>query len=408
MPLLSAMTGSIPIVDRLIAARLAKPFVASIAIVIMLLSLENIARLMDSLDDVDEPMSVLFKFLFYLVPEYAGIGLILAVFVAVALCFRGLSLSGELDILSATGLSPLRILRVPLLLGLTVATLHVGVRGFVQPLGEQRLDALGNAIGSGDLGMSIKAGEFLHPTQKVLLYVEKADARTKTFYGVMVQTGDFAVFAQSAKALNAGRAGIMLRLTHGHIVQKLQSGRLQAPSFQAMVLPLNLANAPKAPLSARQRNDRLPLDHLLRIATVEQRNKLRDEARAACGVRFITAAFILWMPLFGFTLGIPPKRSTSAIGMLLGITLTIIFIQAGVALEDHASPFSLAHQFLLLAGFTGLICGLWQLQRILGFGFVEAVLERSVRRVWRVAKPIVAPLWIGAGMRLAHAEISRL
>src|SRR3546814_10753409 len=90
----------------------------------------------------------------------------------------------------SVGLSPWRLLRVPLLLGLLVAFCHAGLRGYIQPVGEQRLDALGSAIAVGNLGMTITAGEFLQPDPATVLRVEEIDAPSGAFVGLFVQRSD--------------------------------------------------------------------------------------------------------------------------------------------------------------------------------------------------------------------------
>jgi lipopolysaccharide export LptBFGC system permease protein LptF len=48
----------VTILDRYLGARILRPFGASIAIVIMLLSLENSARLIGQLNEVEQPLGV--------------------------------------------------------------------------------------------------------------------------------------------------------------------------------------------------------------------------------------------------------------------------------------------------------------------------------------------------------------
>src|SRR3546814_7095890 len=155
---------------------LCRSVLGTVAVIVLLRSLENSRRLMGQIEHVERPLSVLLELLAYLVPEYLAMGLLIALFLAVALAFRSMALKGELDILMSVGLSPWRLLRVPLLLGLLVAFCHAGLRGYIQPVGEQRLDALGSAIAVGNLGMTVTAGEFLHPDPATVLRVEESDA----------------------------------------------------------------------------------------------------------------------------------------------------------------------------------------------------------------------------------------
>jgi lipopolysaccharide export system permease protein len=100
----------VTILDRYLGARIFRPFGASIAIVIMLLSLENSARLIGQLNEVEQPLGVLMRFMGYLIPEYLGMGIVFAVFIGASMAFRGLALSGELDVFSAIGMSNWRLL----------------------------------------------------------------------------------------------------------------------------------------------------------------------------------------------------------------------------------------------------------------------------------------------------------
>src|SRR3546814_7198567 len=99
-------------------------FLGTAAVIVLLLSLENSRRLMGQIEHVERPLSVLLELLAYLVPEYLAMGLLIALFLAVALAFRSMALKGELDILMSVGLSPWRLLRVPLLLGLLRSEEH--------------------------------------------------------------------------------------------------------------------------------------------------------------------------------------------------------------------------------------------------------------------------------------------
>lgn len=157
---------------------------------------------MDLLDGVERPAAVLFKFMFYLIPEYLGIGLLFATFLATALRFRSLALSVELDILWAVGMSPLRVLRVPMVISLAIALLHIGLRGYVQ-------------------------------------------------------TRQSSVFARSAIAKKAGRQGILLTLFDGHIYRLKADRQMSITRFGLLELPLSAQKRAKPDGTARHRNDRI-------------------------------------------------------------------------------------------------------------------------------------------------------
>src|SRR3546814_12144513 len=99
-------------------------------------------------------------------------------------------------------------------------------------------------------------------------------------------------------------------------------------------------------------NDRLVLSAQWERATQDGSAAASRAARAGLGNRIATAAFAVLIPLFGFALGVPPKRSTSAIGLGLGILLIVGFVQAMGAIEDAAHPFAPLLQLLILSAFA--------------------------------------------------------
>ncbi|WP_257549221.1 MULTISPECIES: LptF/LptG family permease [unclassified Sphingopyxis] len=361
-------------IDLYIARRLARPFLAVSAVIVLLLTLENSRRLMALLGNVEQPVAVLIKLMLYLVPEYLGLGLLIAVFVSVAVVFRDFALQGELDIFASIGLSPRRLLRAPLMFGLAVALLHVGIRAYIEPAGEQRLDALGTSIALGNLGLSIAPGEFLRPRPGTMFHVDAVDRSTGIFRGLLVQSRSLTVAAREGRVINGGHEGVLLRLFDGHVVVTSPSGRLEVTSFQAMAMPIELMAAKPVHMTPRHRNDRLMFGDLWRAASHAPTEPERAAARAAFGSRFVSAAFIALVPLFGFALGVPPKRSTSALGLGLGIMLIVGFVQTIVAIEDGANALAPLFQVAILFGFACVALAMLRAQIRRGPGAIEAML----------------------------------
>src|SRR3546814_3005549 len=75
-----------------------------------------------------------------------------------------------------------------------------------------------------------------------------------------------------------------------------------------MVLPLQTARLKPMRLTTRHSNDRLVLSALWERATQDGSAAASRAARAGLGNRIATAAFAVLIPLFGFALGVPPKR----------------------------------------------------------------------------------------------------
>jgi len=77
------------------------------------------------------PVSVVFKMLANLLPEYASLAIPLGLMLGVLLAFRRLATSSELDVMRAVGLSYTRLLRVPYLFTVVLAALNLLIVGWI-------------------------------------------------------------------------------------------------------------------------------------------------------------------------------------------------------------------------------------------------------------------------------------
>src|SRR3546814_15272884 len=99
--------------DRYIARLIAWPLLGSLVIAAMLLVLDKMLRLFDIVAAEVGPVSVVWRMLANLVPEYLSLGIPIGMMLGILMAFRRLALSSELDVLQAVGLSHGRVLRVP-------------------------------------------------------------------------------------------------------------------------------------------------------------------------------------------------------------------------------------------------------------------------------------------------------
>jgi lipopolysaccharide export system permease protein len=368
----------VTILDRYLGARIFRPFGASIAIVIMLLSLENSARLIGQLNEVEQPLGVLMRFMGYLIPEYLGMGIVFAVFIGASMAFRGLALSGELDVFSAIGMSNWRLLRMPILLAIAGALLFVTTRGYLEPWGERQLDALGKMVNAGELGVAIEANGFYSPAPNIVFHADRIDSKTKTISGIMVKIEEMTVFAQSGVAINHGHGEIILFLKQGYAIAVDAKGRDHVTTFGQMRLRLSKEEHQSGAMTVRQMNDRRSLRELYQSATGSGCEREKIEARAGLAGRLVEAFVIPILPLLALGLSVPPKRQSSAFGIGIGVIILVCFIQAAHAIEATASNSSLL-QFILLWGVLAAITGfVWRCYVIRGPGFVEDKLHRLV------------------------------
>ena len=105
--------GNLSLTDRYIAKLIAIPLFATLTIAAMLLLLDKMLRLFDFVASEGGPVSVVWRMLANLIPEYMSLGIPIGLMLGILLAFRKLALSSELDVMRAIGLSYGRLLRVP-------------------------------------------------------------------------------------------------------------------------------------------------------------------------------------------------------------------------------------------------------------------------------------------------------
>ncbi|MCH4152462.1 MAG: LptF/LptG family permease [Sphingobium sp.] len=370
------------LIDRYIASGIIAPFAATVAIIVMLLTLENVPRLIKAMVDVYDPINLLGRYVVALLPEYLGFGLLVALYLSVALALRRLALQGELEIFAAAGFSNAAILKVPIITAFCVAVLIFGIRGYAQPWGERQLDSLGTEIQSGDHGLRIRPGTVVHLAKDVALSVDRMGIAPNTFSGVFVQTGTTTVAAAFATAQFDSDHRLRLILEDGTFVRWNRGSWSGSGQFARLELPLPLGAALPPRISPREQLDRVRIDTLLAMTRGEPRVSTGSPngAIAALAARIAGMCFCFIVPFLAFALAIPPKRSRSAIGLGVGLVLLVVFIRMSAAVEAVYASNAISFFALLLAGWA---VAAWLLMRITtagGLGVIESHLIKCISR----------------------------
>lgn len=390
------------LLDRYLAFRIIRPFGAVLVIMVMLLSLENAARLMADLGQVQDPASVLVRSMAYLLPEYLGVALIFALFIGIAMGFRALALTGEYEVFAAIGASPMRIMRVPLLIAAMSAALILLTRGYLEPWGERQLDRFGRAIQSGELGITINAGEFYTPSPAVTFYAEQLDRKHTAFANVMMRSGEDIIFANSGRAVNGGSRGISLVLQNGQILRQLADESYETIKFKTVELPLTGRSGISAPMSPRDQNARRFLDELLALGLHANAGAVRLAARAGVAVRFSFALMVMILPFLAVALAIPAKRQSGMIGIGVGVLLIIGFIQTANAIEESAARYAPFELVALLSAMALASSAAWYAHTVLGPGIIEHQLQMMLTPLRR---PLFALFWSGRLRKIGFGDV---
>ncbi|MBK5265521.1 MAG: LPS export ABC transporter permease LptF [Alphaproteobacteria bacterium] len=328
--------------DRYIARLIALPLLSTLVIAAMLLVLDKMLRLFDFVAAEGGPVSVVWRMLANLIPEYLSLGIPIGLMLGILLAFRRLALSSELDVFRAVGLSYSRLLRVPYMYAIGLALVNLAIVGFVQPYARYAYEGLRFELRSGALGASIKVGEFTSLGKKITLRIEESRDDGRNLYGIFVRIEgkegqSLAVTAAQGTFLATDDPDtIIFRLKNGVLVN--ESPKYEEPrilSFNSHDLPIDLPRIE----AFRGRGDadlELTIPELVRVGNDSKSSPiLRNEVRANFHFRMVEVAMMLLLPLAALAFAIPPKRSTSA----LGVFLSIIFIVTYHKINEYAEAF---------------------------------------------------------------------
>src|SRR3954468_15008141 len=120
-------------IDRYLAKLIFVPLLGTLCLAAMLLLMDRMLRLFDFVVSEGGPVTVVWRMLANLIPEYLGLAIPVGLTLGILLAFRKLALSSELDTLRAIGLGYGRLLLVPYLYALVLLACNFAIVGFLQP-----------------------------------------------------------------------------------------------------------------------------------------------------------------------------------------------------------------------------------------------------------------------------------
>jgi lipopolysaccharide export system permease protein len=319
-------------VDRYLFRLIIVPLVGTLVIAAMLLLLEKMLNLFDFVVNEGGPVSVVWRMLGNLIPEYLSLGIPIGVTLGILLGFRRLALSSELDALNSVGVGYGRMLRVPYILAAIFALINFGIVGFLQPYSRYAYEGLRFELRSGALGASIKVGEFTRIAERTTLRVEQSFDQGSDLRGVFVRA---AQADGRSLAVSAARGQFLITDDPDIIILRLKNGTLvhDAPgtatprvlTFVQHDLPVNLP----AMESFRSRGSE-NLERTIPELWAQMRDpgtpaEDRQTSSAAFHRRMVQWIVMFVLPLLAVALAVPPKRSTSAIGVFLSVVILVTY-----------------------------------------------------------------------------------
>ncbi len=337
-----------------------------------LLVLDKMLKLFDFVATQGGPVSVVFRMLADMLPEYASVAIPLGLMLGILFAFRKLATSSELDVLRAVGLGYNRLLRVPYIITAVMMAINLLIVGYLQPLSRYYYEQLQFELRSGALGASIKVGEFTTLKDRMALRIEESRDEGRRLIGIFARVANdkgqvLSVSAREGRflALQNNPDTIILRLVDGQILQDTQGATPRVLSFSRHDLPIELPAIEKFRQRGKEREFVLP--ELLRIGWNDRGAPadLRAKSRANLHYKLAELAIMVFLPLLAVALAVPPKRSTSSLGVFVSIVMVTVYHKLceygqGVAGLGKADP--LLVQWGPLVLFAAII--LWMYWRI--------------------------------------------
>jgi lipopolysaccharide export system permease protein len=349
--------------DRYIFRLVMLPLLGTLAIAASLLLLEKMLSLFDFVAAEGGPVSVVWRMLANLIPEYLSLGIPIGLLLGILLAFRRLATSSELDIFRAVGMSYFRLLRVPFLFAIGLAIVNFAIVGFIQPSARYLYEELRFELRSGAFGAKVRVGEFNNVGENLTVRIEESRDNGNRLSGMFVYAESkngqsIAVSAEKGQFLRTDDPDtILLRLEKGTLVHDAPNYKTpRVLSFTSHDVPIPLPSIEN--FRARGGKDReYSITELVKIGGDAQKPAVeRNKAWANFHFRLVEVAMMLLLPFLALALAIPPKRSTSALGVFLSIVMVVTYHKIneyaeGIGGMGVVDPFiALWLPFLLFAG----------------------------------------------------------
>jgi lipopolysaccharide export system permease protein len=391
--------GRLSLIDSYLARSLAVPLRGTLILAAMLLVLDTRLRQVDCVVTTGGPVSVVWRMLANLLPEYFALGIPIGLMLGILLAFRKLALSSELDALRGIGIGFGRLLRVPYAYAVGLMMLNFAIVGYIEPYSDYRYEGLRFDLRSGALGASIKVGEFNRLGRRLTLRIDRSEDNGTRLRGIFVQVDDRSGTSVAATA-DAGRFlstddpnTILFRLRKGRLIQ--QSPKFAAPrtlSFESYDLPISLPAVDRF-RSRGHEHDELTINELFHEGYGGGAQGLdRLAAQANLHFRLVEVVMMLMLPLLAVALAVPPKRSSSALGIFMGIVIVVAYHKVNQYAEQAGAQgriepiIALWLPLLLLSGL------IWWMYHVLAHrpgGQPIGALERAFAKVGRAVRSLL-------------------
>jgi LPS export ABC transporter permease LptF/LPS export ABC transporter permease LptG len=333
------------ILDRYIVKELGPPFAIGVAVFTFFLVIDRIYQLTDLVITKSVPFALVMPLLLYMLPSFLALTLPMAILVAVLLvCGR---LAGDLEVaaLKASGVSPLRLFRPFLAVGLLVTLLIAWLTLAVGPWSSGAFQRQLFRILQSRASTGIKERTFSATFNQFVIYVDEVSPSQVRLRGLLVSDErnpeqSRIIVAREGRLLSDENARrITLRFLDGSISETDVGDRRRFRqtyfSLYDMSLPVD------SPIAAVSREDKpekqLPLRQLINEADrLGREGQIVTPYYVELHKRFALPVAALVFTLVAFPLGIRSHRGGRAVALGLSFAIVVSYYILYTSMEGFA------------------------------------------------------------------------
>jgi lipopolysaccharide export system permease protein len=327
-------------IPRYLLGLTARPFAATLLIVLPALLIERLLRLFDLIASADAPAGSVGRMMVDLVPHYLGLALPAALFIGIYFVIARLSADNELEAMQNAGLSLAWISRPFMLLGTIAAIGSFGLYGYLEPLSRYAYNAAYQAATEGTWNGVIPPGEIIHVSRNLIVTADGSDAATGTVNHVFVYqrqpggTEKLTTARSGALTLSDDGRQVFLDLKDGEQMEVLPDNRIDSVSSTGTTLHHPFLMRFPA-YRARGTDEReMTMAELWRERNSPHPPEPVPVLDGEIHARLVRSLSLLDLPLLAISIGLAAKRARRPYGIVVGTIILVLY--------DHAVEFAQA------------------------------------------------------------------
>ena len=333
----------IRILDRYVALELWPPFTISVVVFTFFLVIDRVYQLTDLVIGKQVPARLVLALLLYLLPPLLSLSMPIAVLMAVLIAGGRLSADLEVAALKASGVSPARLLRPFLAVGI-IASVFIGwLTLAVNPWASAAFQRQLFRIAETQATAGIQERAFVSTFGRIVLYVEEVSPSQFALKGLLASDErdpalSRIIVAREGRVLSdSERRRLTLRFIDGTINESdaADPRRFRFTTFTLYDLNLPLSNPTATAEQQAKPEKEMPLGALTAAAEGKDRGKAAPFL-VELHKRFALPVAAVVFVLVGFPLGIRSHRGGRAVAITSSFAIVICYYILSTALEGPA------------------------------------------------------------------------